>query len=366
MIPGPRFSNRLGAVGGLALLVLAWATPGAGLEIGGLYEAEVPVEAQTAAARRAALRAALAEVLVKLTGRADIAEREPAAPLLEDVDRYVQQYRYREPERPETGAGDAPGLRLWVRFDGGALRRRAREAGLAVWGDERPVTLIWLAVQEADERLIVGADAPERYQRLIREAARARGLPVIVPLMDLEDRRRVGFSDVWGGFLETVRSASRRYGAQALLAGRAERRRDGSWGARWWLLDGGTSGWDASGASLAQTVSAGIGGAAGRLAERFAGTGAGTDPAGLEVAVSGVAALADYLRVAAYLASLSPVDGVDLLEASPERVRFRLRARGGAKAIERAVLLGDTLAPSEGPAGRDREDGRVLRYRLVP
>ena len=35
---------------------------------------------------------------------------------------------------------------LWVSFDGDAIERVLRQAGQTVWGSDRPLTLVWLAV----------------------------------------------------------------------------------------------------------------------------------------------------------------------------------------------------------------------------
>src|SRR5258706_15949695 len=47
-----------------------------------------------------------------------------------------------------------------------------------------------------------------------------RGLPVTLPLLDVQDLRAVTFADVWGGFEDRVAAASARYRADALLIGR--------------------------------------------------------------------------------------------------------------------------------------------------
>ena len=54
--------------GFLLLLLLAHATPSPALKVQGLYEAEVPITDQSAAARQQAVSGALRLVLVKLAG----------------------------------------------------------------------------------------------------------------------------------------------------------------------------------------------------------------------------------------------------------------------------------------------------------
>ena len=60
---------------------------------------------------------------------------------------------------------------LWVSFDGEAIERTLREAGQTVWGIDRPLTLVWLAVDWGrGEREVIAADDPERS----RDQARSR------------------------------------------------------------------------------------------------------------------------------------------------------------------------------------------------
>ena len=54
----------------------------------------------------------------------------------------------------------------------------------------------------------------------------AREVPEgLVRLLDLQDQRAVQFTDVWGGFVGSVESASQRYRPQVILLGKLARPR---------------------------------------------------------------------------------------------------------------------------------------------
>src|SRR3569832_1040687 len=72
----------------LSLLVVPRLLPA--VEVTGLYEAEVPVMDQ-----RAAARAALAEAPATVTGDAGAARRPPFQPLLQQAEQWLQRYQYR-------------------------------------------------------------------------------------------------------------------------------------------------------------------------------------------------------------------------------------------------------------------------------
>jgi len=180
-----------------------------------LFDAEVVVPNQTTGVRSRAMRSALEEVLVRVAGQDAVLTTAPAKRMLKKPDALVQQYRYfNEPE------SEPPLLKLWVRFDGDAIRKSLQQEGQAYWGNERPDTLVWLAVEDRGKRYVVAADDGTEVHQQIAQAAKQRGVPIVFPLMDLEDQSQVRFSDIWGGFFENVMAASKRYNPQAVLIGR--------------------------------------------------------------------------------------------------------------------------------------------------
>ena len=140
-------------------------------------------------ARELAYETALTEVLLRVSGSALSADPERIALLFPNPAAYVVQFR---PGDENT---------LWVSFDGQAIEAVLRQAGQTVWGKDRPVTLVWLAVDWGrGDREIITADDPERGRdaarsidrnRLLRQRvldmAERRGLPIVFPLLDTAD-----------------------------------------------------------------------------------------------------------------------------------------------------------------------------------
>ena len=155
-------------------LVVSWAAPTA--EVAGLYEAEVPVTGQNALERVAAIRSALEEVLVKVSGKADVAQLPQLEPLLSQADQWVQRYQYRA--APPGGGPPSPPLAqlLWMSFDRETINQRLYEAGIPVWGINRPSTLLWLAVDEGGERYLLGGDNRPDLQAMVNTDARRAGV----------------------------------------------------------------------------------------------------------------------------------------------------------------------------------------------
>ena len=186
------------------------ALPIHAVEVPSLFTAEVPLNERSDNPRDDAYKAALTEVLMRVSGSLLSTDEEAIDELFPVPSAYVTQF--------QPGAEDS----LWVSFDGEAIERVLRAAGQMVWGNDRPLTLVWLAVDWGQgEREIIAAGDPERSRqqsrsidrnRLLRERvleiAEKRGLPLAFPLLDTEDLQSVTFSDIWGGFDERIVDAS--------------------------------------------------------------------------------------------------------------------------------------------------------------
>ena len=329
------------------LICLLWLLPLVAAKAApttGLFESEVVVPDQSPAARSSAFRTALSEVLVRVAGRNDILASEPARTLLEDPAGLVQQYRYYTRSEREP-----PVLMLWVRFDEPSIRRQLQQDGLSYWGKERPDTLVWLAVEDRGRRYVVAAGDTSDVRQQIELAARQRGVPIVFPLMDLEDQSRARFSDIWGGFFDKVLQASERYNPQAVLIGRLNRSVSGGWSSRWHLQVGGTpSTWSDSRSDLAALSQQGIDDAADIMASQFAVASGNAGDAGVTIEVSGVDSLADYARVDAYLAALTSVAGMRLVQVNGPRLTYRLQLNGSLQDLTRTVVIGSVLEPAMG------------------
>lgn len=111
------------------------------------YTVTVPVADRSEAARGTAVRQALGDVLIRLSGDPAILRQAGGAALVAKANRYLQQYQY---EGNEAGGA----LQLRAGFDGAALETEMRQQGLPLRGRERPPTLDQAAEQPG------GAPAP--------------------------------------------------------------------------------------------------------------------------------------------------------------------------------------------------------------
>lgn len=318
-----------------------------------LYSASVPVTSQADNARAHALQEALSQVIVKVTGSPAAPNDPQVAAIVAQPEHYLQAYRYKRhvpnPDEPMFGPGAQATLDLWAQFDPQALNRALRAANQPIWGSERPATIVWVAYQQADgQRDIVSSEAAGKVVNSMQQAADARGVPVMFPLMDIEDRSHVGFADVWGGFDDPVVQASKRYQPDAILIGHVDANNPA--GAQWTLKMGGqTTRWDGISGKPVDVAAAAIQHVADLYAAKFAiRTGAGVQqvPA-LDVVVSGIGNLAGYARVLKYLHSLNAVNTVEPMQVAGSKVTFKVSAQGTVADLKQTIGLGALLAPAE-------------------
>jgi hypothetical protein len=345
----------------LALLLLVPGDPLAATEVAGLYQAQVPVADQGAAERKRGMGEAFREVVLKVTERRDV----PRAAGRVDASRFVQQFRYLTEQPTE---GQATGLQLLVQFDKTAVDGWLHEQGLAAWsGDRRPSTLLWLGLERQGRRQLFVPDLDPSTKGLIQGVAEARGMVLVLPLGDLEDRSRLSAQDLWTDRPETIRAASQRYRPDLVLSGRVSQAGPGRWTGQWTLIQGDrVERWNDQQTELAQVLTQGLDRTADTLAARFPPSTTAVPAGSLSLRVSNVLSLADYLRLRAHLASLGGVQPLALQELEPDAATFRLRADVGRDALAQSLALGGVLTEVPVATPGAGADAPILQYRLSP
>jgi hypothetical protein len=271
-----------------------------------------------------------------------------------------------------------PQLTLWVRFDGSALEGHLIQLGLPVWGKERPAVLIWLAIENNGQRYLAVQGSGLDAYGVINDTAHRLRIPVIFPLLDLEDRDIVSVADVLGGFDDRVRQASNRYRADAVLIVRATGLSDGYWKAHWRLYSGEEAeNWSSTGKDFDSVLRDGMEQTAMNLSSHMAVKYQSEDGVMAMLIVDGVEQLEDYARLLAYINGLALVSRQYPHSIEATRASFQLHLRGAPGDLERLIDLGGVLArvatpvsaPSPGVSDVVKETSPpVLRlhYQLLP
>lgn len=358
----------------LLLLIagLLLSNPASAVRVENLYSVELPVPDQTTAERLKVFSEAMRKVLVKLTGDENVVQLPGLQGPIQRAARFVQEYRYssRQPASKKSNANPdktEESLYLRVHFDARALDRLLRENQLRLWGIERPSTLMLLAVQRGNRLVPVAGDTTPQLVAVINRLADDRGLPVLLPLNDLEDSRLLDARRIRNRDDVMISSLSARYAPDAVLVGSLTKAGAAGWRGEWQLrFSQRQSDWSFEAVTPAAVIDQALSRLARTLASEYA---LDTSMAGsqeLMLTVEDVNTLDDLLRVSRYLKSLEAIEAVRPRLVEPNRVGFRLRLRNAAQDLSRLISLGDVLEQEELPqlqAGGG--DSLVhLRYRL--
>jgi len=211
----------------LIMLCLTCCTPaGFAVEVEGLYQATITVESRNnEAERRRAFSEAMREVLTKVSGLSETINSSSVRRALNNPEPYVESWRAQANLVPVNAEAQVSELReviaIEVNFYESEIQRLLDENNMPIWPANRPETLIWMVVQdELSERQIINNNSPENAARItaLQKVADARGLPLLFPLLDLEDQLRLNVNSLWDLDEAAILNASQRYQAESILA----------------------------------------------------------------------------------------------------------------------------------------------------
>ena len=351
------------------LLVVAQKLDAVTLE--NLYQAEVLSESQSDAQRRIDASEGLSQVLTRVSGRSDILQNRVIVAALKTPEQYYSEFSYARVEagNDEAAALPQPGLDplpaetprqvMRIRFAPSLIAKILREADLPVWGSNRPSVLSWMAIDDESGRQVLGEANPSLFAKTLNQAARARGVPLLLPLWDLEDSRGVSSSEIWGRFLGRIEAASKRYSPDKILVFRAESEFSNQWRGDWSLGEGGQ--WRSGtvyGESQAQLATALVGVLASVLSEQYAVTSTRSE---VRLTVEGITEIQDYAEVSRYLEGLTQVMSVQPVRILTDMVEFKLRSEGEVQQIIDVIALDRKLSLL-----RLDESSSTLWYRWTP
>ncbi|MBI4692624.1 MAG: DUF2066 domain-containing protein [Gammaproteobacteria bacterium] len=314
--------------------------------VANLYRAIVPIADKSDAEVQRATAQALENVIVKLTGSSGAPRDGRARALLAKAARYESQFGF---ERPEGPGGP---LALRVDFDQRALAQALRQQGLPVWGHQRPESLLWLVVTDANGRHIAGSDEYQPALEAIQDRAQQRGLPLVLPLQDINETQLIASEKTGPDLDQALLTQSERYGAPAVLIGQITQTTDQQWDARWTLkIEEESMDWKRHGETIEAVLADGVDVLGDALGRRYANVAqASGEVAAGELTVEGVNTVEDYARALDYLRSVDAVSKVSVRRVLPGKVVFKLDAHGGLAAVAGAVQFGRVLLPLPGIA----------------
>ncbi len=315
---------------------------------GNLFYAEVEIADESAKARRASIADAFHKILIKLTGNSKIKKHGSVSGLLKKSPDYVSQYRYRVDEvssDTQQGNGAAQITRyIQVQFDETMVGRALAAAGIAIWEGSRPEVLLWAAYdQQGKPKLLSGETLPKAID-VLQQAAIDRGLPLQLPLMDLQDRAALSGADVWVGNEQAIKQASNRYSHDIILTAKVAGTEAGKWNGSWILRSREErTEFSRSGENMTQALARGMHRAADMLVQSYAPELIGEVSEPVSIRILQVANAGDFARVMNLIRRQNGVTKVLVKQMQADEIILDVWVSGDVRTLSSSLPLGGEL-----------------------
>ncbi len=344
------------------IAALAWAfvglMPAARAADADIFTGEAPVANQDEAERTRALAPALVSALVKASGDSRVADDPRLAQVLDRAPQWLASTSYRQDAVTGMDGLQTTRTLLVANFMPAGIAEALGLLGRGVWG-ERPRTLVWLVIDDGNNKRIASAQQVAALTAFTSKA-RERGVSAVFPQMDAEDLGRIDAETLWSGNAESALAAAQRYANTALVA--RLRRNGAGWTGQFSLLDAGPPAqWAASNMDASAVLAAAAAGLADRLAERYTVAPGDRVVGDYRVWVSEINGANDYGAALAYLQGLSVVDAAVPEGAAGTRMLVKLTLNVRLERMRQILTLGNVLAYDDAAPA----DGAQATFRLL-
>jgi len=369
------------------------------VEVKDLYQASVAINSQNSRDRAGALKKALAAVMIKVGGEKGVLENEIIKKSLNNYRSYLSQYRYQQKSlQIEDEHGNIKQLFLFASFNADKINQLFQQANLPLWGSLRPQVLLWLIDEQGLTRSIISNSSASNLPFMVNEFSDQRGLPIMMPLMDLTDANQIKLSDLWGRFQQPIKDASSRYFAEAIAVMRISNSslvvldydakedveasdcgllcsqsgsKEQNYVLDWSLLDWGLIkgqqkfSQQYQGVDPKMLLQQGLADITELIYQRYALS--TTSQNDFIIEVTNVDSLVTYVDVFDFLSNLSSVKSVTLLSAKGSARRFNLQLLGSTEALLASLKLDNKLTLYIDPLAQFNEATQeAVSEQLVP
>jgi len=333
------------------------------------FRATVPVKTQTSGERKVAAQNAFMQVMLRISGFESVMRDAHVLSQAKRAQAYIEQFQYL-PLESETLIEEGFEELLSLTFSRAALEDILRKAQQAIWSN-RPTTLLWLVEDDPEYgRQLLNQLSDNPVVTSIDAAAERRGLPLIYPLLDLDDQLALSIDDVWNIDEKAIARASDRYGADVILVGRYSQTSRGELWSTWQFFHADT---DVSYDSRLAVEEEGSIDNLGRdaldpladfLAKRYAIQPQLETGGRLVVQVSGIRDFGAYRRSLDYLEGLGAVSDLRLGAVRQDTMLLYLESEAGIDTFMKLLTLDDKLQPERasdpiGPAWQQAPQGTM-------
>ena len=363
-----------------------------GLQVTDLYVHQVAVSNESDSERNRAFGEALSAVIIKVTGERRWLLHPTIERALDNAQDYVEAISYiseaielvqevsatpqqnRDSLNTQDNAGGAlvntPNLLqevseqryINVNFAAELIDQLLTDADIPVWDSNRPSVLVWMALQtESGERRLLTADNQPEIIRYMQDFALERGLPIIFPVLDFEDRQSLNEDQLWNLEESVIELASIRYGADSILSGRLHFTAGGELVGLWkFIFQDEADVFDGFDQDLQGYLYEPLDRVTNKLSSYFAIVPEKSTELFVRLRIEGVNNLTAYSALLSYVNNLGLVQSVAAAELDGERLELELQVVGDVVQLHELIALDRDLLPIESSLSKNDS---LLHYR---
>ncbi len=363
-----------------------------GLQVTDLYVHQVAVSNESDSERSRAFGEALSAVIIKVTGERRWLLHPTIERALDNAQDYVEAISYiseaielvqeasaapqqnRDSRNTQDNAGGAlvntPNLLqevseqryINVNFAAELIDQLLTDADIPVWDSNRPSVLVWMALQtESGERRLLTADNQPEIIRYMQDFAVERGLPIIFPVLDFEDRQSLNEDQLWNLEESVIELASIRYGADSILSGRLHFTAGGELVGLWkFIFQDEADVFDGFDQDLQGYLYEPLDRVTNKLSSYFAIVPEEFTEQFVRLRIEGINNLTAYSALLSYVSNLGLVQSVAAAELDGERLELELGLVGDVVQLYELIALDRDLLPIESSFARSDS---LLHYR---
>ena len=363
-----------------------------GLQVTDLYVHQVAVSNESDSERSRAFGEALSAVIIKVTGERRWLLHPTIERALDNAQDYVEAISYiseaielvqevsatpqqnRDSLNTQDNAGGAlvntPNLLqqaraqryINVNFAAELIDQLLTDADIPVWDSNRPSVLVWMVLQtESGERRLLAADNQPEIIRYMQDFALERGLPIIFPVLDFEDRQSLNEGQLWNLEESAIELASIRYGADSILSGRLHFTAGGELVGLWkFIFQDEADVFDGFDQDLQGYLYEPLDRVTNKLSSYFAIVPEKSTELFVRLRIEGVNNLTAYSALLSYVNNLGLVQSVAAAELDGERLELELGLVGDVVQLHELIALDRDLLPIESSLSKNDS---LLHYR---
>jgi hypothetical protein len=350
-----------------------------GLQVTDLYVQQVAVSNESDSERSRAFGEALSAVIIKVTGERRWLLHPAIERALNNAQNYVEAISYNSKtiklvqedsvasEEDKDSGNTQDNTReaflntsnllpetmeqryINVNFAAELIDELLTDAEIPVWDSNRPSVLVWMVLQtDSGERRLLTTDSQPEIIRYMQDFALERGLPIIFPVLDFEDRQNLNEGQLWNLEESAIELASIRYGADSILSGRLHFTAGGELVGLWkFMFQDEIDVFDGFDQDLYGYLYEPLDRVTDKLSSYFAIVPEESAEQFVRLRVEGVKNLTAYSALLGYVNNLGLVQSVVAAELDGERLELELGLVGGVEQLFELIALDRDLLPIE-------------------